>query len=294
MYNVDNAIIMAAGVSSRFAPLSYEKPKALITVNGEVLIERQIRQLREVGINEIVVVVGYKKEQFYYLKEKFGVIIVENPEYNTRNNNASIYVAQKYIHNSYICSADNYFTQNQFTKMVEESFYSVVYSNGKTDEWCVDIDNNEYITGVKIGGENSWYMLGHVFWSESFSEKFLGILNDEYNLPQTKNLLWESIYINHIDELKMKVKKYDDNYIFEFDTLDELRNFDKSYINDTKSKILKKIAKQNNCIEKDIVDVSVIKDEKGINAIGFQYKINNEKYSYYYSDVTEGNNNEQN
>jgi len=294
MYNVDNAIIMAGGVSSRFAPLSYEKPKALITVNGEVLIERQIRQLREVGINEIVVVVGYKKEQFYYLKEKFGVIIVENPEYNTRNNNASIYVAQKYIHNSYICSADNYFTQNQFTKMVEESFYSVVYSNGKTDEWCVDIDNNEYITGVKIGGENSWYMLGHVFWSESFSEKFLGILNDEYNLPQTKNLLWESIYINHIDELKMKVKKYDDNYIFEFDTLDELRKFDKSYINDTKSKILKKIAKQNNCIEKDIVDVSVIKDEKGINAIGFQYKINNEKYSYYYSDVTEGNNNEQN
>ena len=76
--------------------------------------------------------------------------------------------------------------------------------------------------------------------------------------------------------------------------LDELRKFDKSYINDTKSKILKKIAKQNNCIEKDIVDVFVIKDEKGINAIGFQYKINNEKYSYYYSDVTEGNNNEQN
>lgn len=294
MYNVDNAIIMAAGVSSRFAPLSYEKPKALITVNGEVLIERQIRQLREVGINEIVVVVGYKKEQFYYLKEKFGVIIVENPEYNTRNNNASIYVAQKYIHNSYICSADNYFTQNPFTKMINDSFYSVVYSNGKTDEWCVDVDNNEYITGIKIGGENSWYMLGHVFWSEKFSEKFLKILNDEYNLPETKNLLWESIYINHIDELKMKVKKYDDNYIFEFDTLDELRNFDKSYINDTKSKILKKIAKQNNCIESDIVDVSVIKDEKGINAIGFQYKINNEKYSYYFSDVTEGNNNEQN
>ena len=88
MTKINNAIIMAAGVSSRFAPLSYEKPKALITVNGEVLIERQIRQLREVGINEIVVVVGHKKEQFYYLKEKFGVIIVENPEYNTRNNNA--------------------------------------------------------------------------------------------------------------------------------------------------------------------------------------------------------------
>lgn len=60
---VDNAIIMAAGLSSRFAPISYERPKALITVKGEVLIERQIRQLQEVGIKEIIIVVGYKKEQ---------------------------------------------------------------------------------------------------------------------------------------------------------------------------------------------------------------------------------------
>ena len=43
---VNNAIIMAAGTSSRFAPLSYEKPKSLIEVKGEVLIERQIRQLK--------------------------------------------------------------------------------------------------------------------------------------------------------------------------------------------------------------------------------------------------------
>ena len=47
---VDNAVIMAAGTSSRCAPLSYEMPKALITVKGEVLIERQIRQLQEAGV----------------------------------------------------------------------------------------------------------------------------------------------------------------------------------------------------------------------------------------------------
>lgn len=68
-YKVDNAIIMAAGTSSRFVPLSYELPKALITVKGEVLIERQIRQLKEAGINEIVVVTGYKKELLYYLRK---------------------------------------------------------------------------------------------------------------------------------------------------------------------------------------------------------------------------------
>ena len=66
-YRVENAIIMAAGMSSRFAPISYERPKGVLTVRGEVLIERQIRQLKEAGINDITVVVGYCKEQFFYL-----------------------------------------------------------------------------------------------------------------------------------------------------------------------------------------------------------------------------------
>ena len=69
MYPVDNAVILAAGTSSRFAPLSYEKPKGLITVRGEVLIERQIRQLKEAGIQEILIVVGYQKESLNISKK---------------------------------------------------------------------------------------------------------------------------------------------------------------------------------------------------------------------------------
>ena len=87
---VDNAIIMAAGTSSRFAPISYERPKALISVKGEILIERQIRQLKAAGVPEIIVVTGYMKEQFLYLRKRFGVTIIENPEYSTRNNNISV------------------------------------------------------------------------------------------------------------------------------------------------------------------------------------------------------------
>ena len=40
-YKVRNAVIMAAGFSSRFAPLSYECPKGLVKIKGEVLVERQ-------------------------------------------------------------------------------------------------------------------------------------------------------------------------------------------------------------------------------------------------------------
>ena len=51
---VNNAIIMAAGTASRFAPLSFEKHKALIEVKGEILIERQIRQLQEADRKSVV------------------------------------------------------------------------------------------------------------------------------------------------------------------------------------------------------------------------------------------------
>ena len=95
MIRIDNAVIMAAGMSTRLAPLSYEKPKALLTIHGEVLIERQIRQLQEAGIEDITVIVGYHREQFEYLKDKYGVVLVHNPDYLTRNNNASIYVARE-------------------------------------------------------------------------------------------------------------------------------------------------------------------------------------------------------
>ena len=152
-YQVDNAVILAAGTSSRFAPLSYEMPKALIEVKGEVLIERQIRQLQEAGIDEIIIVTGYRKKQLAYLRDKFpGIILVENPDYLRRNNHASIYAARDYLRNTYICSSDNYFSQNPFEKEVEEAYYAAVYADGQTGEWCMEEDADGYISRVTIGG----------------------------------------------------------------------------------------------------------------------------------------------
>ena len=280
---VDNAIIMAAGTASRFAPLSYEKPKALIEVRGEVLIERQIRQLREAGIEEVVVVTGYEAEQFEYLKDKYGVVLINNPDYLTRNNNSSIYAAREYIKNSYICSSDNYFLDNPFENEVDESYYAAVYMEGETGEWCIS-EEDGLIKDVKVGGQDSWVMLGHVFWSESFSRNFLHILEDEYEWPETADKLWETIYIEHINELPMKIRKYPADFIFEFDTLDELREFDDSYINNTRSEILTKIAGELGVEEKDIVKVKAFKDENN-TAAGFTFETG-KKYKYYYKTET--------
>lgn len=277
---VDNAIIMAAGTSSRFAPLSYEKPKALIEVKGEVLIERQIRQLQEAGIKEIVVVTGYKEEQFEYLKDKYGVVLIHNPNYLNRNNNASIYVVREYLKNSYICSSDNYFNPNPFESEVDESYYSAVFAEGKTEEWCISEDGG-WIKDVKVGGHDSWIMLGHVFWSEPFSQSFIRILKEEYDKPETADKLWETIYIEHINELPMKTRKYPADYIFEFDTLDELREFDTSYITNSRSDILKKVAEELGVEERAIREVKAFKDRDN-SAAGFDFEVGVKEYRYYY------------
>lgn len=281
-YIVDNAIIMAAGTSSRFAPLSYEKPKALIEVKGDILIERQIKQLQNSGIPQIIVVVGYKKEQFYYLTEKCGIQLVENEEYLTRNNNASIYAVRNYLKNTYICSADNYFVKNPFEREVKDCYYAAVYADGPTHEWCMQADEHGYINDIQIGGSNAWYMLGHAFWNQEFSTKFVQILEKEYNLPETRDLLWESIYSKHIKELKMKMRKYSAKDIFEFDTLGELRAFDSSYLDETHSEILRNLAIRLNGKESEINGVEALKGNAN-ESVGFTFAFRGNKYEFMYN-----------
>ena len=84
------AIILAAGFAARMVPINLETPKALLEVNGEPLIERQIKQLHAVGIYEIYVVVGYLKEQFDYLIDEYGVKLVVSNSYAMKNNLHSI------------------------------------------------------------------------------------------------------------------------------------------------------------------------------------------------------------
>lgn len=280
---VKNAIIMAAGTSSRFTPLSYEQHKAMTVVKGEVLIERQIRQLQEAGVPQVIIVTGYKAEQFDYLKKMFGVELVHNGDFLSRNNNGSIWAVREELGNSYICSADNYFSKNPFEADVEESYYAAVYADGPTAEWCMSEDEEGYINHVTIGGENAWYMLGHTFWSEAFSSRFLDILRREYDLPETKDKLWEKIFMEHLDVLKMRIRRYDADVIYEFDSLDELREFDPTYVENTRSQVLKAISVQLGIPEKELVHMKPWKNETN-EAAGFTFDSPKGTYAYRFLD----------
>lgn len=250
-----NAIILAAGTSSRFVPLSAEIPKGLLEVKGEILVERQIRQLLEAGIDDITVVTGYKAEMFDYLRDKFGVRTVFNEEFDCCNNTSSMVRVADILGDTYICSSDNYFPQNVFAQNAfkenpSHSFYSALYAEGETSEYCLSTDADGFITTVKVGGKDSWYMVGHVYFSSDFSRAFAPLLRREYEKEETRQGYWEDLYIRHIEDLpKMKINRYSPGEIEEFDTLDELRLFDPSYLYHTHSSVIRSIASELGCPE---------------------------------------------
>ncbi|HQE69611.1 MAG TPA: NTP transferase domain-containing protein, partial [Atopobiaceae bacterium] len=269
-YRVENAVIMAAGVSSRFAPISYEMPKGLLRVRGEVLVERQIRQLREAGIDDITLIVGYLGEQFSYLEHEFDVDIVANPDYLVRNNNSSLWHVRDRLSNTYICSSDDYFTENPFERYVYKAYYAAEYAEGPTREWCLALDQRDRIVGVTIGGSDAWYMLGHAYFDRAFSKRFVEVLGEEYDLPETAEKLWEQIYADHVGEFDMEVRRYHGT-IHEFDSLDEACGFDPGFIDEVDSSVLDNIAATLACTRRDVRGIEVL--EQGLTNMSFKFDV---------------------
>lgn len=282
-YRVTGAVIMAAGLSSRFAPISYERPKGTLKVRGEILVERQIRQLHEAGITNITLVVGYKKEYFFYLADKYGVDIVVNREYSTRNNNGSLWLVKDRLDNTYVCSSDDYFTTNPFEPYVYKAYYSANYVDGPTDEWCIKTGPGDRITGATVGGADAWVMLGHVYFDRVFSAKFREILEQVYHLPETVSKLWESIYLDHIKSFDMVIRRYPDGVIHEFDSVDELRSFDPLFMENVDSEVFDHIADTLGCAKSEIRDFYPLK--QGITNLSCHFAVGENEYVYRHPGI---------
>lgn len=282
-YKVDKAIILAAGFGSRFVPLTYDTPKGLLEVMGEPMLERQIKQLQEVGIFDITVIVGYLKECFEYLIDKYGVKLLFNPEYNKKNTLATLYHARDILSNSnsYILSSDNWIKNNIFNTYELYPWYSCVYSDGYTKEWCIDFDKNNAIKDVHIGGENSYFMYGPVYFDKDFANEFLPYIKKYYKLEYTNEYYWEDILIKCLHDKNCKVppiyiNKQDATNVYEFENIDELRLFDKSYNNIKNNEALNTISKVFNIEQKNIKNFNILKS--GMTNKSFIFNIDSSSY----------------
>lgn len=298
-YKVDCALIMAAGFGSRFVPLSFEKPKGLLEVFGEPMVERQIRQLKEAGIDDIAIVVGYMKEKFEYLTDKFGLKLIYNPDYSRRNNIGSIEYAYDYLYgkNAYILSSDNWIRSNMYNSYEPCAWYSSKHAEGRTSEWTLVTDKKGRIKDTFPGGTDCDYMFGPAYFSREFGESFLPVLKKYCELPGTEDYYWEHVLMQMLngearkrinayfgrvpelelcDNIEMYINRQPEDNVYEFENLEELRDFDPKYIDDSGSEAMQFVAGVFKVKESQIHNIRRLK--AGMTNNSWLFSLNGKSY----------------
>ena len=94
------AIIVAAGSSTRLKPFTDKKPKCLLDVGGQTIMERALMALRENGVENIVVVRGYHSHLINYP----DIAYYQNPNYKQNNILRSFFYAEDEMNDDFIFS----------------------------------------------------------------------------------------------------------------------------------------------------------------------------------------------
>ena len=230
-YRVARAVVTAAGFGKRMVPVTLERPKPLVRVNGKRIVDSVLDALLAAGIDEIYLVRGYLAEQFDELLEDYPTIrFIENPLYDEANNVSSIAAARDVLANAYVCEADLVLRNpSLITKYQYGSNYLGV-PVAHTDDWCFLTDDDLFITDLLVGGEDCHHMYGISYWTERDGGR-LG--HDAARLMETPG--GRDRYLDEIalraykDDYKVYVRECSMDDVAEIDTFEELVQIDPSY-----------------------------------------------------------------
>ena len=221
------AIILAAGLGTRLRPMTDNTPKALIKVKDKPLVEYQIEYLKEKGIDEIIVVVGYLHEQFDYLKEKYGVKLVFNEKYAEYNNFYSLYLVKDYLADSYVIDADNYLFKNMFRSDVNRSTYFSVYREDCENEWFLIYGDDYKVKDIIVDSKAGRILSGVSFWDKETAEKINKFIDFAYDSNEFMDLYWDNMVKDNISELDVYVEELEANSIYEIDSVKDYNKLEK-------------------------------------------------------------------
>lgn len=232
-YRVKSAIIMAAGFGQRMLPATSDRPKPMVTVNGVRIIETLLDAFVKVGITDITLIRGYKKEKFDELLPKYPFLkLVDNDEYDKTNNISSVMKVIDKLDSCYLCEADLYISNPDV--ITKYQFYSNILGSYslETDDWSFRMKDG-YITDYQKGNTYCYNYYGISYWTKEDSAKLRHDFADVYNnYEDGKNYFWEFIPLVLLkDRYNVEIRQCRKSDIIEIDSFHELQLIDPSYLN---------------------------------------------------------------
>lgn len=265
------AVILAAGFGMRMVPINTEIPKGLLEVNGEPLIERIIKQLHEVGIKEIYVVVGFMKEKYEYLMDEYGVELVVNADYAGKNNLHSMNLVREHLENAYVIPCDIWCDRNPFHRHEMYSWYMV--SDLVDNESNVRVNRKmELVTVPENAGGNA--MIGICYLikedADTVSKRIAVLCKDQ----KYDGAFWEEALYNK-NRMMVAAHVVHSSDVVEINTYEQLRELDGDS-NHLKTDAIQVICEALAVKPEEVTDITVLK--KGMTNRSFLFTCKNKKY----------------
>lgn len=265
------AVILAAGFGMRMVPINHEVPKGLLKVKNEVLIERLIRQLHSVEIYDIKVIVGFMKEKYEYLIDKFQVKLIVNSKYGSKNNLHSLTLVKNELEKSYIIPCDLWFEDNPFSRFEFSSWYLV--SNKGTFQSDVTLKHNFDLKIIKEKQTGN-KMVGLAYINQTNGKDLAARLSllDQYSYND--QAFWEKALVTD-GKYFIQGKLLDYHKFTEINTYEQLRDFD-DHSDHLNNQAIKIIEKQFRITSKEIHKIKILK--KGMTNRSFLFSCRNKRY----------------
>ena len=230
-YRVNRCIIMAAGFGSRMMPATADRPKPMVAVNGVRIIETLIKAMLKVGIADITIIRGYKKESFDELKEDYPFIkFIDNDDYAKYNNIASLMLALPLLDGCYLCEADLFIYNPEIIKKYQYCSNTLGAYSLETDDWCFDMIDG-HIANLRKTGKYCYNEYGINYISKEDCDKLREDIPDVfYNEVNGTDAFWEFVPFElRKTHYKFEVRPCKKSDIIEIDNYYELQQIDPSY-----------------------------------------------------------------
>ena len=266
-----NAIILAAGFGMRMVPINTETPKGLLEIKGERLIECTIRQLHEVGITEIYIVVGFMKEQYEYLIDEYGVDLIVAPDYTSKNNLHSLKTAADHLSNSYIIPCDIWCEKNPYSRNELYSWYMV--SDMVDDDSTVRVNRKqELVVQKEQAGGNA--MIGICYLLETEAEIVRERLEELGRDSRYDGAFWEETLYRK-DRMIVTARVVHAADAVEINTYEQLREID-SDSSQLQTDAIQVICEALGAQQDEVTNITVLK--KGMTNRSFLFSCKDKKY----------------